>query len=88
MANAFDADTRMEEPADARRAPSPLNGEKVAEGRMRGGNAQDSDSRGDSNLVAEGALITRSFHVNFQKVRRLCSGAHSKTFGICLDFGF
>src|SRR5678815_2768672 len=25
--------------------PSPLNGEKVAEGRMRGGNTHDSDSR-------------------------------------------
>jgi hypothetical protein len=47
-----DAETRMEEPADARRVPSPLNGEKVAEGRMRGGNAQDSDSRQDCDCVA------------------------------------
>src|SRR5215207_4182321 len=28
----------------AHRVPSPLNGEKVAEGRMRGGNTRDSDS--------------------------------------------
>ena len=73
----------MDEPADARRVPSPLNGEKVAEGRMRGGNAHDSDSREDSNPVAsvttphptlsplrgEGALTTSSFHVHSEKMR-------------------
>ena len=81
--NASGADTHMEESADARRVPSPLNGEKVAEGRMRGGNAQDSDSRDDSNPVAsvitphpalsplrgEGALTTRSFHIQPQEMR-------------------
>ena len=77
----FDADARMKESADTRCVPSPLNGEKVAEGRMRGGNAQDFDLRRDSNHVAsvttphpalspwkgEGALITRSFHVIIRK---------------------
>jgi hypothetical protein len=81
--NVFDADTRMEELIDVHRVPSPLNGEKVAEGRMRGGNTQDSDGREDSNPVAsvttphptlsplrgEGALTTRSFHVHPKKMR-------------------
>jgi hypothetical protein len=35
----------METSTGVHRVPSPLNGEKVAKGRMRGGNAQDSDSR-------------------------------------------
>ena len=75
--NGFDADRNVEESTDARRVPFPLNGEKVAEGRMRGGNAQDSDWRDDANPVAsvttphpalsplrgEGAVTTRSFHV-------------------------
>jgi hypothetical protein len=34
------AEVRLRESTDARRAPSPLNGEKVAEGRMRGGHIQ------------------------------------------------
>ena len=80
----FDADVRMEEPTDVPRVPSPLNGEKVAGGRMRGGNAQDSDLGENSDSVAsvttphpalsplrgEGALIARSFHVHPQKTRR------------------
>jgi NodT family efflux transporter outer membrane factor (OMF) lipoprotein len=81
----FAADIGMEESTDARRVPSPLNGEKVAEGRMRGGNAHDSGSREDSNPIAsvttphpalsplrgEGALTTRSFHVQPQKMTRI-----------------
>ena len=79
----FDADTGMEESRDALRIPSPLNGEKVAEGRMRGGNTKDSDSRKNSNPVAsvttphptlsplrgEGPLTTRSAPVHSHKTR-------------------
>jgi hypothetical protein len=45
VTSATRAKTHIELSVDARCVPSPLNGEKVAGGRMRGGNARGFDSR-------------------------------------------
>jgi len=54
--NAANAETGFEIPANAHRVPSPLNGEKVPEGRMRGGRVEDFDLRERLQGAAVGVI--------------------------------